>query len=194
MAAASASTQRRFGINDLAPLDGGVTGVHSKIIGNFTVVTHIEDGKASNRPNFERADLFVATERIGGINRRGGDRFGGGHAQLRACQRQNHGHAYGGACAGIVIRGESKDGSGVDQVASGSILFQPQMKIASREQRGYGFGFGKDTDVRAIYFLQMIAARRGKLNGKLCSAGAGKLLSVDSWPQAVTPTSFEDLF
>ena len=62
MAATSASTQRRFGINDLAPLDGGVTSVHSKIIGNFTVVIHIEDGNVSELTDFERADVFVAGE------------------------------------------------------------------------------------------------------------------------------------
>ena len=60
MAATSGCTKRRFGINDLAPLDGGVTSVHSKIIGNFTVVIHIEDGNVSKLTNFEGADLFVA--------------------------------------------------------------------------------------------------------------------------------------
>ena len=133
-------------------------------------------------------------ERIGGIDGRGGDGFGWGHAQLGARQGQNHGHAYGWAGAGIVVRGESDDGSGVDQLACGSILFQPQMKIAAREQRGYGFGFRKDANVHAIYFLQMVAACRAKLYGKLRSAGARKLFSVDSRPQAVTLTSFEDLF
>src|SRR6202035_3447943 len=97
MEATSGCTEGRFGINDFAALDGGVTGVHSKIIGNFTVVIHIEDGNVSDLTNFERADLFVAAERIRGIDGCRVDRFGSSHAQLSGCQGQNHRHAYGWA-------------------------------------------------------------------------------------------------
>src|ERR1700692_1202266 len=95
MAATSGGTKRRFGITDLAELYGGVTGVHSKIIGNFTVVIHIEDGNVSELTNFERADLFVTAERISGIDGCGGYGFRRGHTQLGARQGQNHGNAYG---------------------------------------------------------------------------------------------------
>src|ERR1700693_897827 len=104
MAATSGGTKGRFTINDLAPLDGDVTSVHSKIIGNFIVVIHIEDGDVSKFTNFERADLFVAAQRISRIDGRSGNSFGWGHAQLAASQGQNHGHAYGWASARIIVR------------------------------------------------------------------------------------------
>src|ERR1700733_1521856 len=100
-----------------------MTSVHSKIIGNFAVVIHIEDGDVSKLTNFKGADLFVAAEGIRRIDGRGANSFGWGHAQLGASQRQNHGHAYGWAGAGIIVRGESDDGSCVEQVARGSIVF-----------------------------------------------------------------------
>src|ERR1017187_7803381 len=101
-AATSGCAKRRFGMNDLASLDGGVASVHPKIIGNFTVVIHIEDGNVSNFTNFKGADLFVAAERIRGIDGRSGNSFGWSHTQLGARQRQNHRHAYGWAGAGII--------------------------------------------------------------------------------------------
>ncbi len=46
----------------------------------------------------------------------------GGHAQLSAGERENHGHADGGAGAGIVVGGQGDDGAGVDQFARGGVL------------------------------------------------------------------------
>src|ERR1700689_3279341 len=67
--------------------------VHTKIIRDFAIVGHVKGGDVRILANFERAGAIVAAQRVGGIDGRGTNRFGGSHAHLRARERQNHGHA-----------------------------------------------------------------------------------------------------
>ena len=88
--------------------------VHAKIVRNFTIVGYIEDGEVCEFANFERADAIVATKGIGGVDRGGGDGFGGRHAHLIAGEGENHGHGESGTGAWVEVGGESDDGSGID--------------------------------------------------------------------------------
>ena len=100
--------------DDFAALDGHPATVHTKIIGNFAIILHFEDGEIGLFAGFEGTDVFLTAKSICGVDGRGGDGFGGSHAKLCAGKRENHGHADGGTGAGIVVGGECDDSAGVD--------------------------------------------------------------------------------
>src|SRR5277367_6738398 len=58
------------GVNDLPALEGHRTIVHSKIIGNFAVIRHIEHRQVRLFPRLKRPDRRLSSQRIGTINRR----------------------------------------------------------------------------------------------------------------------------
>ena len=64
----------------------------------------------------------------------------------------------------------------------------------SRAASGHGVGLCQGADIGAIYFFQVIAARRAEFYSDLGGAGMGKLFGVQSRFQAVTFAGFQDLF
>jgi len=158
--------------------------VHTKIIGNFAVIIHIERGEVGELANFERTDAVVAAEGIRGVDCGGGNGFGGRHAHLRASERQNRRHGKRGAGAGIEIRGEADDGASADQLARGPVLREAEMEAAAGEHRAGDVGMREGANVAGEYFFEMVRACRVHLDGKFRRAGARKLFGVKAQAQA----------
>ena len=158
--------------------------VHTKIIGNFAIVGHIEDGEVSELANFEGADAVVAREGIGGVDGGGGDGFGGRHAHLRASERQNGGHGKRGTGAGIEVGGQSDDGSRVNEFARGTVMREAEMETAAGKHCAGDVGTREGADVAGRYFFEMVGACRVHLNGESRSSGARELFGVKAQAQA----------
>ena len=158
--------------------------VHTKIIGNFAVIIHIERGEVGELANFERADAIVAPQRICGVDRGGCDGFGGRHAHLRASERQNHGHGKRGAGAGIEIGSERDDGSGVDELARRAVMREAKMEAAAGKQCTGDVRASEGTDVAGGDLFEMVGACPVHLDGKFRGAGVRQLFRVQAQAQA----------
>ncbi len=77
-----------LGVDDRAAFHRQAAEVHAKIIRNFAIARHVKRSEVRILANLERADAVMLAERVGGIDRRGGNGFGGSHAHLRASERQ----------------------------------------------------------------------------------------------------------
>lgn len=152
--------------------------IHAKIIGNFAVVGHIEDGDVCELANFKRADAVVATEGISSVDGAGRDGLGGCHAHLRAGEGENHGHRKRGAGAGIEIGRESDDGAGVDELARGSVMCEAEMEAAAGKHGAGDVGAGEGANVRGAELFEMVGARGVHFDGEAGGAGAGELFGV----------------
>ena len=157
--------------------------VHAKIIRDFAVVGHVKGGQVCILANFKRADAIVHAQRVGGINRGGCDGFGGRHAHLRAGERQNHGHAQRGTCAGIEVGGDADYRTGLDQLARGCVMLQSQMKTAAWQQSGHDVGKAQRADVFTIDFFQVIDARGLQLDGEADCSSMRQLFGMNARDQ-----------
>src|SRR5271156_20894 len=145
---------------DCAALHGQAAKVHTKIIRDFAVVGHVKGGQVSIFANFERAHAIVPAQRVGRINGRGGDRFGGRHAPLRAGERENHRHAERGARAGVVIGGGAQDRARFNQLARRRVLAESEVEAASRQHGADHVRKPQCANIAGVDFLQMVRARR----------------------------------
>src|SRR5271155_1166328 len=148
--------------------------VDTKIIRDFAVVGHVKGGDVRILANFQGAGAVVGAQRISGIDRRGGDGFGGRHTHLRARQRQNHGHAQRRTGAGIEIGGDADDGPRINQFARWGEMAEAEMEAAAWQQRADHVREGQRANVRRIYLFQVVRARRLQFNGEAGCAGIGQ--------------------
>ena len=167
--------------------------VHAKIIGNFAVVGHIEDGEVGEFANFERTDAVVTAEGVSGIDSGSGDSFAGRHAHLRAGKRQNHGHGESGAGAGVEVGGEGEYGPGVDELARRAKAGEAKVKAAAGEHGAGYFGTGESANVGGGKLFEMVGARGVHLDGEARRAGAGELFGMEAQAKAAGARGGEDL-
>src|SRR5580693_3376343 len=180
-------------VDDGAAFHGEGAKIHTKIIRDFAVVGHVKGGDVRILANFQGAGAIVRAQRIGGVNRGGGDGFGGRHAHLRARQRQNHGHAERGAGAGIEIGREAHDGAGIDQLARRAVITQAEMEAAAGQQCADDVRECERANVRGVDFFQVVGAGRLQFDGETGRACVCELLGMDARDQASGASGGEDL-
>jgi hypothetical protein len=171
-------------VDDHSSLHGERAEVHTKIVRNFAVIGHVKGRQISILANIERSDAIVQAERIGGINRRGSDAFGGRHAHLRAGERKNHGHADGRAGAWVEIGGQRDDGPGGDEFARRSVVREAEMEAAAGQQGADDVRLGERANVGPIDLFEMIGAGGVQLNCETRGPGVGELLGMNAWDES----------
>ena len=157
--------------------------VHTKIIRNFAVVGHFKRRESAYLPTSSEPSGRAA-QGIGGIDRCGGDGFGGSHAHLGAGQRKNHGHAESGACAGIEVGGERDDGAGVDQFARGCVVRSPRWKQQPGSSVQTTFESARARISPRIDLFEMVGTCGVQLDREACGSCVGELFGMDARHQA----------
>lgn len=145
--AAGRELQALARIDDAAALESHGAMIHAKIIGNFAVVGHIEDGEVCELANLEGTNAIVAAEGVRGIDGGSGHGFSGSHAHLCAGEGQNHRHGKSRTGAGIEVGGERHDGSSVDELARRTVSREAKMKAAAGEHGASDVGARKGANV-----------------------------------------------
>ena len=76
----------------LAALDHKGRVVDSKIVGDLSVVGAVEEDYVGLFPSLDRTNVRPAIQTVRRVDGGSGDRLGGSHSPLRACERENHRH------------------------------------------------------------------------------------------------------